>query len=174
MWSSRGCQYHTMSEIHNDEELTLHGTEREQKGQPWALGMDTHCGTRDPRGSKGKSTSNVHNNPLPRCSAICSAIRAAFPCPHPCLRPCRTAPHGISAVFHTQLAKVLTMVSFAKWGNTTIQKGKELIPWSSVDEEERKVGLAIAMQEASVPAKLLALYTIPNEGLTDGMRETMT
>ena len=66
-----------------------------------------------------------------------------------------------------QLAKVLTLVSFAKWADNTMHTGKERHSWSSIDEEKHKVEMAIAVQEASVPAKLLALYTMPRDGLTD-------
>ena len=72
-----------------------------------------------------------------------------------------------------QLAKVLTLVSFDKWEDTVIHKGKEHIQWTSVDEQIRKVELTMAMQEGSVPAKLLALYTIPKEGLSDTARAAM-
>ena len=51
-----------------------------------------------------------------------------------------------------------------------MRQGKELIQWKSVDDEERWVDLAIAMHDGSVPATLLALYTIPREGLTDRAR----
>ena len=70
-----------------------------------------------------------------------------------------------------QLAKVLTVNSFVQWGDTEVRQGKGLILWKSVDDEERWVDLAIAMHEGSVPAKLLALYTIPKEGLTDTLCE---
>ena len=54
-----------------------------------------------------------------------------------------------------------------------MRQGKELIQWKSVDDEERWVDLAIAMHEGAVPAKLMALYTIPKEGLTDTARAAM-
>ena len=66
-----------------------------------------------------------------------------------------------------QLAKVLTLNTFIQWGDTEVRQEKELNQWKSVDDEERWVDLAIALHEGAVPAKLLALYTIPKEGLTD-------
>ena len=72
-----------------------------------------------------------------------------------------------------QLAKVLTLNTFVQWGDIEVRQGKELIQWKSVDDEERWVDLAIAMHEGAVPAKLMALYTIPKEGLTDIARAAM-
>ena len=73
-----------------------------------------------------------------------------------------------------QIAKVLTLVAFAKWETLQKHNGKEFIQWSPVDDKEHKVELAFANEEESVPAKLLTLYPMPKDALFDTMRAAMT
>ena len=68
------------------------------------------------------------------------------------------------------IAKVLTLTSFARRGETEVRQGKELVFWKSVDREDRQVDIAVVMQQGSVSAKVLALYAIPCDGLKDTVR----
>ena len=51
--------------------------------------------------------------------------------------------------------------------------GKEIVHWHTVDDEVRKVEPRVAMQDVTVPARLLAMHAIPKSGLDDDTRAAL-
>ena len=51
--------------------------------------------------------------------------------------------------------------------------GKEIVHWHTLDDDVRKVELRVAMQDTTVPARLLAMHAIPEGGLDDDTRAAL-
>ena len=51
--------------------------------------------------------------------------------------------------------------------------GKEIVHWHTVDDEVHKVELRVAMQDATVPARLLAMHAIPESWRDDDTRAAL-